>query len=96
MALLSLVCRTLEYILYSYYVDNKDLALNVGAMVRQLRLAANMSQEEFADRCGVHRTYIGSIERGEKAITLETAQKIVDALNVSLSQFFKKLEEIAK
>lgn len=96
MELLSLVCRTLEYILYPCYVDNKDLALNVGAMVRQLRLAANMSQEEFADRCGVHRTYIGSIERGEKAITLETAQKIVDALNVSLSQFFQKLEENIK
>ena len=76
-------------------MDNKALAVDVGAMVRQLRLAANMSQEEFAERCGVHRTYIGSIERGEKAITLETAQKIVDALSISLSQFFQKLEENA-
>ena len=56
-----------------------------------------MSQEEFADRCGVHRNiHQVSIERGEKAITLETAQKIVDALNISLSQFFQKLEENAK
>ena len=74
-------------------MDNKALAENVGALVRQLRVAAGMSQEEFADRCGVHRTYIGSIERGEKAITIETAQKIVEALNLSLSQFFQKLEE---
>lgn len=76
-------------------MDNKALADDVGALVRQLRVAAGMSQEEFADRCGVHRTYIGSIERGEKAITLETAQKIVEALNISLSQFFQKLEENA-
>ena len=51
-----------------------------------------MSQEEFADRCGVHRTYIGSIERGEKAITVETANKIVNALGISLSHFFRRLE----
>lgn len=76
-------------------MNNKALAEEIGALVRQLRVAAEMSQEEFADRCGVHRTYIGSIERGEKAITLETAQKIVVALNISLSQFFQKLEEKA-
>jgi len=76
-------------------VDNKALAEDVGALVRQLRVEAGMSQEEFANRCGVHRTYIGSIERGEKAITLETAKKIVEALNISLSQFFRKLEENA-
>lgn len=76
-------------------MNNKALAEDIGALVRQLRVAAGMSQEEFADRCGVHRTYIGSIERGEKAITLETAQKLVEALNISLSQFFQKLEEKA-
>lgn len=76
-------------------MDNKALAEDVGALVRQLRVEAGMSQEEFANRCGVHRTYIGSIERGEKAITLETAKKIVEALNISLSQFFRKLEENA-
>lgn len=75
---------------------NKPLAENVGALVRELRMATGMSQEAFADQCGVHRTYIGSIERGEKAITLETAQKIVESLNISLSQFFQKLEEKSK
>ena len=68
------------------------MAEDVGTLVRQLRIAAGMSQEEFADRCGVHRTYIGSIERGEKAITVETAKKIVEALNIPLSKFFQKLE----
>ena len=73
-------------------MDDKSLAEAIGALIRQLRMAAGMSQEEFADRCGVHRTYIGSIERGEKAITIETANKIVNALGISLSQFFRRLE----
>lgn len=73
-------------------MDDKPLAEEIGALIRQLRMAAGMSQEEFADRCGVHRTYIGSIERGEKAITVETANKIVNALGMSLSQFFRRLE----
>lgn len=76
-------------------MDNKALAEDIGGLIRELRVAAGLSQEEFADRCGVHRTYIGSIERGEKAITLETAQKLVVALNISLSKFFRKLEEKA-
>lgn len=73
-------------------MDDKPLAEKIGALIRQLRVAADMSQEEFADRCGLHRTYIGSIERGEKAITVETANKIVKALSISLSQFFRRLE----
>jgi transcriptional regulator with XRE-family HTH domain len=73
-------------------VNDRALAKNIGALLRQLRIEAGMSQEEFADRCELHRTYIGSIERGEKAITIETAQKIVKALGMSLSQFFRKLE----
>ncbi|MCD9188500.1 MAG: helix-turn-helix domain-containing protein [Pyrinomonadaceae bacterium] len=75
---------------------NKPLAENIGALIRELRVAAGRSQEAFADQCGIHRTYIGSIERGEKAITIETAQKIVESLNISLAQFFQKLEEKSK
>jgi len=51
-----------------------------------------MSQEDFADRCGLHRTYIGSIERGEKTITIETANRIARALGIPLSQIFLLLE----
>ena len=77
-------------------MNNRALAKRIGALIRQLRQEAGMSQEEFADRCGLHRTYIGSVERGEKAITIETAQKIVKVLGVSLSQFFQQLEGSAK
>jgi transcriptional regulator with XRE-family HTH domain len=77
-------------------VNNRALAKRIGTLIRQLRQEAGMSQEEFADHCGLHRTYIGSVERGEKAITIETAQKIVKALGMSLSQFFQQLEGGAK
>jgi len=70
----------------------RTLAKPVGALIRQLRREQGLSQEEFADRCGLHRTYIGAIERGEKTITIETAAKIVSALGLSLSAFFLLLE----
>ena len=69
-----------------------SLAQRLGILIRQLRLKNGMSQELFADRCSLHRTYIRSIERGEKTITVETAQKIALGLNISLSQLFLLLE----
>jgi len=68
------------------------LAKRLGNLIRKLRLEAGLSQEEFAERCGVHRTYAGCIERGEKTITIETADKVAQALGLSLAQLFKKLE----
>jgi len=47
-----------------------------------------LSQEEFADRVGVHRTYVGMIERAEKNITLENIQKVCRALNLKIGDFF--------
>lgn len=75
-------------------MKNPTLARQLGALIRQLRLEAGISQEEFADRCEIHRTYIGSIERGEKTITIETAQKITAALNIPLSELFLRLEQV--
>jgi transcriptional regulator with XRE-family HTH domain len=69
-----------------------SLAQQLGILIRQLRLERGMSQEHFADLCSLHRTYIGSIERGEKTITIETAQKIAQALDMTLSQLFLRLE----
>ena len=73
-------------------MKNASLARHLGALIRKLRLEAGLSQEEFADHCGLHRTYIGLIERGEKTITIETALKIAMALKMPLSQLFLRLE----
>lgn len=55
-----------------------------GRKVAEIRRKQHLSQEELADRCGLHRTYIGAIERGEKSPTLNTVQKIADGLNVAV------------
>jgi transcriptional regulator with XRE-family HTH domain len=71
---------------------DRELARQFGRLIRGLRVKQGMSQEEFADHCSLHRTYIGSIERGEKTITIETAYKIAQALGIPLSQLFRRLE----
>jgi len=55
-----------------------------GKRVRQERHKLGLSQEELASRAGVHRTYIGMIERAEKNITLGNIEKIANALEISL------------
>lgn len=69
----------------------KDVLINFGKKVREERLKRKLSQEEFADIAGVHRTYIGMIERAEKNITLENIQKISKALDVKISDLFNNI-----
>ena len=71
----------------------ETLAHRMGVVIRALRAEASLSQEELAARCGLHRTYIGSIERGEKTITIETAQKLAHAFDITLTQLFERLEK---
>jgi len=59
-----------------------------GKKVREERIKLGLSQEELASRAGVHRTYIGMIERAEKNITLENIQKICKAINLRIGDFF--------
>ena len=58
------------------------------ANVRRLRIAGGFSQESFADACGLHRTYIGSIERGERNVSLDNIERIARALGVSIAALF--------
>lgn len=61
----------------------------LGARIRELRLKKEWSQEEFADRCGIHRSHMGEIERGETNLTLSTLLIISKQLDVSISALFK-------
>lgn len=60
----------------------------VGNRIKELRNKLGISQEELGFRSGVHRTYIASLEVGKRNISISTLEKIVKALEVSLSEFF--------
>jgi transcriptional regulator with XRE-family HTH domain len=61
--------------------------------VRRLRLERGYSQEELAERAGVHRTYVGMLERSEKNVTIYNIERIADALEVAPEMLLRKLEK---
>src|ERR1035437_5440273 len=65
----------------------------LGKRVRELRAARKWSQEEFAYVSGLHRTYIGQIERGEKNISFDNLSKVAGVLGVTLSELLAGLED---
>lgn len=65
-----------------------DINIAFGKRVAELRKSAGYSQEKFAFKCNVDRTYIGTIERGEKSPTLNTIDKIAQALGITKSELF--------
>ncbi len=75
---------------------NHDLNKIFGKRVAELRQNLHLSQEELADRCGIHRTYIGSIERGEKSPTLNTIQKLADGLQLNIIDLFTDAPEFSQ
>lgn len=61
----------------------------VGKRIKELRNRLGISQEELAFRSEIHRTYIASLEVGKRNVSIETLEKVVKALDVSMSEFFK-------
>lgn len=59
-----------------------DLQRTVGANLRAYRLSQGLSQEAFAEVLGVHRTYMGGVERGERNLTLQSLERIADTLRI--------------
>ena len=69
-------------------MDKEPILLAFGQRVQELRKKRNLSQEQLADMSGVHRTYIGMVERAEKNITLRNIKKIAKALDVNIKDLF--------
>jgi transcriptional regulator with XRE-family HTH domain len=67
----------------------EDIRRRFGRAVRKRRGRLGVSQEEFADLCGLHRTYMGGIERGERNISLANIEKIARALKITVSELFR-------
>lgn len=68
-----------------------DLSVEIGRRIRSYRLQNKLSQEELAEKCGLHPTYIGQIERGEKNATIESISKITAGLSVPLGKLFENI-----
>ncbi|GJL67714.1 MAG: transcriptional regulator [Nitrospirales bacterium] len=66
-----------------------NIAESFGDRVRQLRREKGLSQESFADKCGLDRTYISGIERGKRNISLRNIEVIAKALQISISKLMK-------
>jgi len=64
-----------------------------GQVLKKLRTAKGISQEDFALNIGLHRTYISQLERGLKSPSLRTINKICQELGISLAQFMEHLEQ---
>ena len=60
----------------------------VGARIRGFRKEKRLSQEELAEKCSLHPTYIGQLERGEKNPTIESVMKVADGLEIPIDQLF--------
>jgi transcriptional regulator with XRE-family HTH domain len=69
-----------------------DVPKAFGSAVRRLRLKKGLSQEEFADRAEIDRTYASGIERGRRNPSLKAIGRIADGLEVSLAQLFREVE----
>src|SRR3989344_8149174 len=85
---LIIVCRTIVSKIISFKSMKSSVLVKFGNKVQKERKRLGLSQEELAAKAGVHRTYIGMIERAEKNITLENIEKIAKALSLSLPDIF--------
>jgi transcriptional regulator with XRE-family HTH domain len=71
-------------------MTRENSARLVGANLRRMRLQRKWSQEVCAERCDLHRTYIGAVERGERNITLSTLDSMASAFGVSAVEMLSR------
>ena len=68
------------------------LRVRFGKAVRRRREAAGYTQESFADHIGVHRNYMGTVERGETNITLDNIERIAHGLRMTVAELMREAE----
>jgi transcriptional regulator with XRE-family HTH domain len=71
---------------------DKNFLRDLGYRIREYRLARDWTQAELADKCQLHRTFIGSVERGERNLSILNLRLIAEVLRVSLVELFHGLK----
>jgi transcriptional regulator with XRE-family HTH domain len=69
-------------------LDERTFLQHVGFQIRELRLARSLTQAQLAEACGLHRTFIGSVERGERNVAILNLRLIARTLRVPLAKLF--------
>ena len=72
----------------TYEAGDAAFLRHLGLSIRRLREARGWSQEDFADRCELHRTYVGSVERGESNVSALNLRRIARTLAVPVGELF--------
>jgi transcriptional regulator with XRE-family HTH domain len=72
-------------------LDDKQFLRELGSRIRELRLARKWSQADLGRRCDLHRTFIGSVERGERNLSALNLRRIAKVLRVSIADLFSGL-----
>jgi transcriptional regulator with XRE-family HTH domain len=70
----------------------KDLQKELGQRIRRLRIQNGYTQESFADKCGLHRNFMGAVERGEQNLTLKSLHMIATGLRTNMAKLLSGLE----
>lgn len=72
----------------------RDYLAAVGGAIREARGRLGVSQEKLAELCGLHRTYVGSVERGERNVSVLNLQRIGAALGASPAELLRRAESL--
>jgi len=71
---------------------SESVLIEFGRAIRQIRNDKQISQEEFADMCGMHRSYMSDVELGKRNISLENIEKIANALGMTIAEMFQVVD----
>ena len=74
------------------FVSMQEIEVIFGSVIRFFREKQGHSQEAFADKAGIHRTYVSSIELGKVQVSIAVAERLADALDMPLSKIWKEIE----
>lgn len=69
-----------------------NILISFGKIVRKFRVERGISQEDFAELCELHRTYISDIELGKRNVSLENIARIAQAFNITISELFLEVD----